>query len=129
MADDNQMKQFAPVLIGAGLLASVLWFGKGGSRSFGDIHNPLLAPARIYRPEILKPSTAAIADYANKLVSFRGPLLRGDSTFTELSAWVAKMKPSYYQDEETRKPELWQEIARIVKIPWAESSYPAPGGS
>jgi hypothetical protein len=40
MADDNQMKQFAPVLIGAGLLASVFWFGKGERRlprEFGSL--------------------------------------------------------------------------------------------
>jgi hypothetical protein len=40
ITEDNPMQQFAPLLIGAGLLASVFWFGKGERRlprEFGSL--------------------------------------------------------------------------------------------
>lgn len=40
MAEENKMAYFAPALIGAGLLASVFWFGKGERRlprEFGSL--------------------------------------------------------------------------------------------
>lgn len=55
------MQQFAPLLIGTGLLTSVLWFGRGerrAPREFGGVRRPAAHNPMVFR-KVAKPAGRA----------------------------------------------------------------------